>query len=106
EGQGPRWAARSVRGARSRSGPARHERRRRGGASSSRLGRASAGPEEPAVTPRLAAAAAVCVSGAIVVVLVGTALGWWSDGGTATAARPVDVNTSLLPAQSVFGDPL
>jgi hypothetical protein len=58
------------------------------------------------VTPRVLAAFAVCASAAIVVALVGTGLGWWNDGSTASPARPLDVRTSLAPTQSFFGDTL
>jgi hypothetical protein len=42
----------------------------------------------------------------IVVVLVGTGLGWWSSGTTASAGRSLDVRTALVPAQTLFGDTL
>jgi hypothetical protein len=58
------------------------------------------------VTPRLVAAFALVASAAMAVVLVGTGLGWWNDGTTASPARALAVRTSLAPAQSLFGDTL
>lgn len=59
------------------------------------------------MTRRLVAALVVGFSGAILVLLIGTGLGWWSEGNTQQAsARRLDVRTSLAPAQSFFGDTL
>jgi hypothetical protein len=59
------------------------------------------------VTPRRVAAVAVAGSALILVLVVGTGLGWWTSQASSTAsARPLAVRTSLQPANAWFGDEL